>query len=67
LAVEVSRLWVTPLSTSTPMWAFIPKYQSFPFFVDDISGSRAFASFLVEDGASMIVASTSVPERSVIP
>ena len=49
------------------MCAFMPKYQSLPFFVDDISGSRAPALFFVEDGASMIVASTSVPERSVIP
>jgi hypothetical protein len=38
-----------------------------PFLVDDISGSRAPALFLVEDGASMIVASTKVPERSVMP
>lgn len=56
-----------PLSASTPTCAFIPKNQSLPFFVDDISGSRALASFLVEDGASMIVASTSVPERRVMP
>ncbi len=33
----------------------MPKYQIFPFFVDDISGSRAPALFLVEDGASMIL------------
>ena len=56
-----------PLSATTPTCAFIPKNQSFPFLVDDISGSRALASFLVEDGASMMVASTSVPERSMIP
>ena len=30
-------------------------YQSLPFLVDDISGSRALALFLVEDGASMIL------------
>jgi hypothetical protein len=45
----------------------MPKNQSLPFLVDDISGSRAPALFFVEDGASMIVASTSVPERSAIP
>ena len=33
----------------------MPKNQSLPFFVDNISGSRALASFLVEDGASMIL------------
>ena len=43
----------TPLSTFTPMCAFIPKYQSLPFFVDDISGSRTLALFLVEGGASI--------------
>jgi len=45
----------------------MPKYQSLPLFVEDISGSRAFASFFVDKGASMIVASTSVPDRSVMP
>jgi hypothetical protein len=63
LAVEVSRLWITPLSASTPMWAFMPKNQSLPFLVDNISGSRAPALFFVEDGALMIVASTSEPPR----
>jgi hypothetical protein len=66
-AVVVSRLCTMPLSASTPTCAFMPKYQSLPFFVDDISGSRAPALFFVEDGASMMVASTSVPERSVMP
>jgi hypothetical protein len=56
-----------PLSASPPTYAFIPKYHWLPFFVDNIAGSRAFASFLVDHGASMIVASTNVPERSVIP
>ena len=63
LAVEVSRMWVTPRSASTPTCAFMPKFQSLPILVDDISGSRAPAWFLVADGASMIVASTSVPQR----
>jgi hypothetical protein len=57
LAVVVCRLCtscqghafgVTPLSASTPTCAFMPKYQSLPFFVDDISGSRAPALFFVE-------------------
>jgi hypothetical protein len=39
---------VTPLWASRPTCAFIPKYQSLPFFVDDISGSRALALFFVE-------------------
>ena len=56
-----------PHSASTPTWGFIPKDQSLPFVVDDISGSRALSLFLVEDGASMIVASTIVPERSEMP
>ncbi|MBL3576707.1 hypothetical protein JMJ92_00810 [Rhodovulum visakhapatnamense] len=34
--------------------------------MDDISGSRAPALFLVDDGASMIVASTSVPVGGVV-
>jgi hypothetical protein len=34
-----------------------------PFLVDDISGSCAPALFFVEDGALMIVASTSEPPR----
>jgi len=45
----------------------MPKYHALPFFVEDISGSPAFASFFVEDGAWMMVASISVPERSVTP
>ena len=49
------------------MRAFMPKYQSLPFLVDDIPGSRAPALFFVEDGASMIVASTSAPKRNVMP
>ncbi|KDB01780.1 hypothetical protein U879_20850 [Defluviimonas sp. 20V17] len=49
------------------MCAFMPKYQSLPFLVDDMPGSRAPALFLVEDGASMIVASSNMPERSEIP
>ena len=55
------------LSAAMPTCAFMPKYHSLPFFVEDISGSRLPASSLVEDGASMMVASNRVPERSVIP
>ena len=52
LAVVLSRLWTMPLSAFTPTWAFMPKYQPLPFFVDDISRSRALALLFVEDGAS---------------
>ena len=45
----------------------MPKYQSLPVFVNNISGSRAFASFLVKDGASMTVAPTNVPGHSEMP
>lgn len=37
-AVVASRLWTMPLSGSTPICAFMPKYQSIPFFVEDIFG-----------------------------
>ena len=56
-----------PLSTSTLMWAFIRKYQSLSFFVDNVPGSRARDLFVVEFGASIFVAFTSVPKRRVIP
>ena len=50
-----------PLSESTPMCNFIPKYHWFPLRVWCISGSRALARFLVDEGALMILASTTVP------
>jgi hypothetical protein len=49
------------------MCAFIPKCQALPFLVWCISASRARASFFVDGGAAMIVASTIVPSRSISP
>ena len=40
---------------------WIPKYHWFPFFVWCISGSRSPLRFFVDDGASMMLASTIVP------
>jgi hypothetical protein len=40
--------------------AFIPKYHWLPFLVLCISGSRALSAFLLDDGALMIIASTTV-------
>ena len=51
-----------PVSESTPMCNFIPKYHWFPLRVWCISGSRAPARFFVDDGALMILASTIVPD-----
>ena len=48
-------------SKSTPMWAFIPKNPRSPVFVWRVSGARVPVLLLVEHGAWMIVASTSVP------
>ena len=58
-----------PVSASTPMCNFIPKYHWFPLRVWCISGSRALARFFVDDGALMILASTIVPDcgRSCSP
>ena len=49
------------------MCAFIPKCHWFPFFVWCISGSRSPDRFLVDDGASMMLASTMVPSLSRSP
>jgi len=49
------------------MCAFMPKYHWFPFFDEDISGSRFCASFFVEGEAAISVASTMVPPRSSSP
>ena len=46
---------------SVPICAFIPKYHVVPFFVNFISRSRCFASFFVDDGAEMRVASRIAP------
>ena len=45
----------------------MPKYHWLPFLVWCISGSRALAAFLVEEGALMIVASTIVPVAILSP
>jgi hypothetical protein len=49
------------------MCAFMPKYHWLPFFVWCISGSRSPLAFLVELGAAISVASTTVPARSIKP
>ena len=56
-----------PESVSTPMWAFIPKCHWLPFLVLCISGSRSPRLFLVELGAAIKVASTTVPVLSISP
>ena len=56
-----------PAPASTPTCAFMPKYHWFPFFDDDISGSRFCCLFLVDGEAAISVASTIVPTRSISP
>src|SRR3954462_6068561 len=63
LAAVPLTVWTNPEATSPPIWAFIPKCHWLAFLVWCISGSRLCCLFLVEDGAAMIVASTSVPCR----
>ena len=53
--------------SQSPMCSFIPKCHRFPFLVWCISGSRALLSFLVDDGAEMMVASTMPPFFSTPP
>src|SRR5437762_780962 len=70
--IRLSRRGVTsvctnPESRSTPICAFMPKYQVLRFFVWLISGSRARSRFLVDGGALMMVASTIVPWCSNSP
>src|SRR5690554_778534 len=67
LAAVVSMLWISPRVSSTPMCIFMPKCHWLPLRVWCISGSRAFSRFLVELGASMMVASTIVPSLSIRP
>src|ERR1700760_1045742 len=67
LAGVATTAWISLVRLSPPKCAFIPKYHWFPFFVWCISGSRALSAFLVEDGASMIVASTLVPVDTFSP
>jgi hypothetical protein len=61
LAGVAATEWISLERLSTPKCAFMPKYHWLPFLVWCISGSRALALFLVEDGALMMVASTIVP------
>ena len=56
-----------PESASTPMWAFMPKCHSLPFWLECIPGSRFFSLFLVELGAAISVSSTAVPALSSKP
>ena len=56
-----------PESASTPMCAFMPKNHCWPFLLWCISGSRSPLAFLVELGAEISVASTTVPLRSIRP
>src|SRR6202789_890633 len=67
LAEVVASVCTVPSFASTPMCAFRPKYHWLPFLVWRISGSRLPASFLVEEGAWMIVASTIVPDWILMP
>ena len=60
-------LCTNPVSKSTPMCAFIPKYHWFPFFVWRICGSRSRRLFFLDEGAAMILASMIVPRRSQRP
>ena len=56
-----------PESASTPMWAFMPKCHSLPFWLECIPGSRFLSLFLVELGAAISVSSTAVPALSSKP
>ena len=59
---EVPRTVCTkPDFASAPIWAFIPKYHWLPFWLECNSGSHALSLFLVEVGAAIRVASTTVP------
>ena len=49
------------------MCAFMPKNHCWPFLLWRISGSRSPLAFLVELGAEISVASTTVPLRSINP
>ena len=50
-AAVATAVWMILVLLSTPTWAFIPKYQFFPFFAGCISGSRLGSRFLLELGA----------------
>src|ERR1700730_3350116 len=67
LRCVATAAWISLVRLSTPICAFMPKYHWLPFLVWCISGSRALAAFLVEDGGLMIVASTIVPVATFSP
>jgi hypothetical protein len=67
LPVVTPAVCTSPLLTSTPMCAFMPKYHWLPFFDERISGSRFCAPFFVDGDAAISVASTMVPPRSSAP
>src|ERR1035441_5562469 len=67
LAAVTPTVCTSLLSRSAPMCAFMPKYHGLPLRVWCLSGSRFFSWFLVEGGAAIRVASTSVPSRSNRP
>ena len=56
----VAKLCANPNSASTPMCAFIPKYHCALLRLR-ACGSRSPLRFFVDDGASMMLASTIVP------
>ena len=66
-AAVAAMLCATPVSASTPTCIFIPKCHWFPFLVWCISGSHVPERFFVDVGASTMLASTTVPSRSVKP
>lgn len=66
-AAVTTTVCTSLLSPSAPGCAFIPKYHGLPFLVWGLAGSRCLAWCLVEGGAAMSVASTSVPARSSRP
>jgi hypothetical protein len=67
LAAVPTTVCTKPESASTPMCAFMPKCHWLPFLVWCISGSRSPLLFLVELGAAISVASTTVPLLSSNP
>ena len=65
--VNVPSRWCTSPWGLVPICSFISKCRRFPFLVRCISGSRTLLSFLVDDGAEMMVASTILPSFSRSP
>jgi len=67
LAAVVANECTTTSLLSTLMCALAPKYHCCPFLVWCIWGSRLPVEFLVELGAWMLVASTTVPVPMRMP